>query len=109
MVLPSGDQAGKPAFTLLCVTGRLSEPSAFTMNTLAGAKPRPPKKTPKPKATHWQSGDQVGISAAPSWRWNTFTFCVPSTFSTLTDAVGLPNGKSRSVSAMRPFFGHTVG
>src|SRR5690606_16355234 len=108
-VLPSGCQAGNPELTVLLVTWRLSEPSAFTMKTLAGPKPRPPKKVPTPKATHSQSGDQVGISEAPSWRWNTFTRFEPSMFITLTDAVGLPNGKSRSVSARRLFFGHTAG
>src|SRR5688572_16621086 len=109
MDLPSGFHAGKPAFTLLLVTCLLSEPSAFAMNTLAGAKPRPPKKVPTPKATHSQSGDQVGISEAPSWRWKIFLRSVPSTFITLIEAVVLPKGKSRSVCASRPDFGQMVG
>jgi hypothetical protein len=75
----------------------------------AGAKPRPPKKTPKPNAIHWQSGDQVGTSEAPSGRWNSFLRSVPSGFMTLTEAVGLPNGKSRSVMASWPDFGQIAG
>src|SRR5690606_27763817 len=102
-------QAGKPALMGLLVTWRFSEPSALTMNTLAGPKPRPPKKVPTPKAIHSQSGDQVGISEAPSWRWKIFFRSVPSMFITLTEAVGLPKGKSRSVSTSRLFFGHTAG
>ncbi len=62
-----------------------------------------------PTAIHWQSGDQVGISDAPSLRWKIFFRSLPSGFITLTDAVGLPNGKSRSVMASLPVFLHRVG
>ena len=79
------------------------------MNTFAGANPRPPKKVPNPKAIHWQSGDQVGTSEAPSCRWKIFWRAEPSTFITLSEAVGLPNGKSRSVIASRPDLRHSVG
>src|SRR3954469_8521614 len=109
MVLPSGDQAGKPLLRAPWVSSLTSDPSALTSMMLAGRKLRPPKKVPKPTAIHWQSGDQLGIRLAPSGRWKIFLRSEPSGFITLSDAVGLPVGKSRSVIASLPFFLQNVG
>src|SRR5690349_10072964 len=108
-VEPSGLHVGNPTLNLPLSTSVGSDPSTFNILRLAGANPRPPKNTPNPKAIRWQSGDQVGTRAAPSWRWKIFLRSVPSGFMTLKDAVGLPKGKSRSVMASLPDLGQIVG